>query len=156
VKILVQVTAIVIAGIGHVKHMDSSGRKPRQNLLQQAFTVLPLHSPDNRGNGIQLVVGCHPVRGAFVISGGKLLLEPRDPDLEELVQVGAEDRQKLEPLEQGIPGVPALPEDAPIELEPGKLPVEVQGRMPKIDRGDRWSGFRDWNLEVGHDGGIYP
>src|SRR3989442_15714349 len=54
--------------------------------------------------------------------------------LEELVQVGAEDRQELEPLEPGVRGVGGLFEHPRVELEPGQLAVEVVIRRKR--RGD--------------------
>src|SRR4029077_4551423 len=51
--------------------------------------------------------------------------QSRDPDLEELVQVGAEDRQELEPLEPRIGGVRRFLEAPAVELQPGQLAVDV-------------------------------
>src|SRR5207253_8610472 len=59
----------------------------------------------------------------------------RYPDLEELVQVGAEDRQELEPLEPRVRGVGGLFEHPRVELEPGQLAVEVVIRRER--RGDK-------------------
>ena len=53
-----------------------------------------------------------------------LLLEARDTYLEELVQIGAEDRQELHPLEEPIRVVLGESEDASIELQPRELAVQ--------------------------------
>jgi hypothetical protein len=55
-----------------------------------------------------------------------LLLDARDPDLVELVEVGAEDRQEAQPLEQRQAAVLRLFEHPPVELELAQLAVEVE------------------------------
>ena len=50
--------------------------------------------------------------------GLDLLLEARDADHEELVEVGAVDRDELQPLEQRVALVERFFEDAIVELEP--------------------------------------
>src|SRR5882672_569047 len=63
--------------------------------------------------------------------GVHLLLQPRHPDLEELVQVGAEDRQELEPFEPRVRGVGRLLEHPCVELQPRQLAVEVVVRRKR-------------------------
>src|ERR1041385_461891 len=70
-----------------------------------------------------------------------LLPQPRHADLKELIQIGREDRKKLYALEQRGPAVSRFLEHPAVELEPGKLPVEKQGRVPEIGRGGRASNF---------------
>ena len=53
-----------------------------------------------------------------------LLFEAGDADFEELVQVGAEDAEELDALEQGRGRVQRLLQDALIELQPAQLAVE--------------------------------
>ena len=69
--------------------------------------------------------------------GLDLLLERRDPDHEELVEVGPVDRDELEPLEQRVALVERLFEDAVVELQPRELAVDVQRRI--VER--RCGGF---------------
>ena len=65
----------------------------------------------------------------------ELFLQARDPDLEELVDVAAEDREELRPLEQRDRRVLGEREDARLELEHRQLPVQVAGALPMC-----WSG----------------
>ena len=55
-----------------------------------------------------------------------LLVQPRDPDHEELVEVRVEDGEELDPLEQRPARVERFLEDPPVEGEPRDLPVEVE------------------------------
>ncbi len=54
----------------------------------------------------------------------ELLLEPRDPDLEELVEVAADDAQEAQPLEHGDDGVLREGEHAPVECELRQLAID--------------------------------
>ena len=60
--------------------------------------------------------------------GFELLLQARDAHLEELVEVAAEDREELRPLEQRERRVLGEREHARVELEQRQLAVEVAGR----------------------------
>jgi hypothetical protein len=55
------------------------------------------------------------------------LFEGGDADLEELVEVGADDREKLQPFQQGLGGILSLLKNALVEFEPAELPVDVVG-----------------------------
>ena len=52
---------------------------------------------------------------------------PADAHHEELVEVGAEDRQELQPLEQRHARIDRLVQHARVELEPAQLAVEIEG-----------------------------
>src|SRR3989442_527094 len=56
-------------------------------------------------------------------------LQRRHPHHEKLVQVRAEDREELHPLEQGHARILRLLEHAPIELEPRQLAVDERVRV---------------------------
>ena len=72
------------------------------------------------------LLGGRPAVGRTLDHAGlDLLLQARDPDLEELVEVVREDRDELQPLEQGQRGVLGQREHAGVELEPRQLAVEV-------------------------------
>ena len=77
------------------------------------------------GLGRRHVVGTNHARLAF-----DLLLEPGDTDFEELVQVGAEDREELHPFEQRLKRVEGFLQHAVVELQPAQLSVqEVLGAV---------------------------
>ena len=80
----------------------------------------------------------------------ELLLEPGDPHLEELVEVLAEDREELGPLEQRERGVLGEREHPRVEVEPRELAVQVAGavgdagvRRPAGSMRLKRSGFAD-------------
>src|SRR5262249_27984175 len=85
----------------------------------------------------QLIAGAETVRPIVLglETGVDLLLQPRHADLEELVQVRAENAQELEPLEQRVRRVARLFEHAMIELEPAELTIEIMlGRKRRRTR----------------------
>ena len=59
-------------------------------------------------------------------SGVHLLAQAGDPDLEELVEHPREDRHELDPLDQRIPRVAGLEQDARAVLQPRELAVDVR------------------------------
>jgi hypothetical protein len=76
-----------------------------------------------------VAVGCH-----VFDAGPEPAHRGGDADHEELVEVGAGDRQELHPLEQRMALVLRLREHALVELEPAQLPVDVERRVLEIDR----------------------
>lgn len=71
----------------------------------------------------QLLRRGEAVRAPPLLGRVQLILQPGDTDLEELVQVAAEDGQELRPLQQWRVGIGGDVEDALVELEPGQLAV---------------------------------
>ncbi len=125
-------------------------RELGQQLLVEAAAVLPHQVADDLRDRVELRLGSHAVGRALDDAGGHLPLEPGDPDLEELVEIAAEDAEELEPLEQRRAGVERLVQHPAVELQPGELPVDVERRVPEIQRARRLHG----KLEVGHDGNV--
>src|SRR5205823_10444076 len=70
--------------------------------------------------------------------GGDLASQAGDANHVELVEVGAEDRQELECLEQGFARVLGLVQDAAVELEPAQFAIDEQGWIYRHTRGLRW------------------
>ena len=78
----------------------------------------------------ELVDEVEAVGGGGAQTGVELFHEARDPHLEELVEVLAEDGEELGPLEQRDAVVLGQREDAGVEVEPRELPVqEALGRV---------------------------
>jgi hypothetical protein len=99
------------------------------------------------------LLGCGaPVRGALAAGGGDLVQQPRDADLEELVEVRGEDGQELGALQQRVALVASLVEHARVEVEPRELAVQVRQRC----RAPATSGARGANTKRGHAGGSAP
>src|SRR4029453_13632017 len=94
------------------------------------------HASRHRGHDLD---GGEAVGADRVITGPDEALEPRHPHHVELVEIGAEDGEELDALEQGHRLVLRFLQHAPIELEPGKMAVDEQGllrlhRAPKASR----------------------
>ncbi len=62
------------------------------------------------------------------------LLEARDADLEELVEVGAADAQEAQPLEQRHVGIACLLEYPPVELEQAEFAIDVEVVHSEVQR----------------------
>src|SRR5829696_891119 len=77
----------------------------------------------------ELFLRRHPVGDRVRELRGHLLLQPRDPDHEELVQVGLGDRDEAYPLQERMPLVAGLLQDPVVEPQPRELPVYVQRRV---------------------------
>ena len=64
--------------------------------------------------------------------GLDLVVDVRDADHEELVEVVLVDGREVDPLEQRNPWVLGELQDPVVEVEPGELAVEVEGRVRQI------------------------
>ena len=107
--------------------------------------------PDADADLRQLLGGGHAVGRLVRRAGLGLPPEPGHADLEELVEVGREDREELHPLEQGIARVTRLVEHARVELDPRQLAVE--DRPPLVAReATAWSAGGAWS-GCGSNGG---
>jgi hypothetical protein len=86
-------------------------------------------------------------------AGFHLLAQPRDPDLEELVEIAREDGEESSAVEQRVALVARFVEDAGVELQPGQLAVEV-GKVGAVLRRSSGAG-RDHGSggSSGFDGG---
>ena len=73
----------------------------------------------------ELFLWRHPVGDRVRELRGHLLLQPRDPDHEELVQVGLGDGDEAHPLQERMPLVAGLLQDPVVEPQPRELPVYV-------------------------------
>src|SRR5204863_662463 len=62
------------------------------------------------------------------------LLQARDPDLEELIEIAAGDAQELQPLEQRHRLIEGLVEHPLVELEERQFPVDVMLGRPEVRR----------------------
>ena len=91
----------------------------------------------------ELLLRHHPVGRHLFDFARELLLEPRHAHHEELVEVGGDDREKLDSLVERYRRVLRLGQDARVELEPRELAVDVErGRVERRHRGDRGDRLR--------------
>ena len=91
--------------------------------------------------------------------GFDLLAKSGDPDLEELVEVAREDREEPGSLQERIPLVAGLVEDAVVEVQPGQFAVQVgergsgpRGASRAVRDGSGWGS----GIDGGHLGGGAP
>ncbi len=93
------------------------------------------------------------VRARVAEAGVDLVVQAGDADHEELVEVRAEDRRELQPLEQRLVGLLGELEDALVERQPGELAVVVELGIVEVGRRRRLGdGRRDRSdrLLLGH------
>ena len=69
-------------------------------------------------------MGLRPGRGGDSQSGGDPALQAGNPDHKELVQVGGEDGQEADPLQQVQGGILGQFQDTGVEGQPAQLPVQ--------------------------------
>ena len=120
---------------GVVQEVDARGGQRRHDLLVEVAPLLLTASAALRARiAASCSRGGHAVGGRGGHAGGDLVLQPRNPDHEELVQVGAEDGQELDAFEQRMPAIVRLFQHAAVELEPAQLAVEVERRVLEICR----------------------
>ena len=86
------------------------------------------------GDRPQHLGGAHAVRSERCCARLEPMLEPGDSDLEELVEIGRRDTEKLQALEKWDGRVFRLMQDAHVERELRELAVDVIVRQPEIDR----------------------
>ena len=117
----------------------SSGPSERQGTSRQPWArklghddvvvdagLLAEHLLDLDADSSQLIGDRQPVRRRAREPGGQLVLEPRHPYLEELVQVAREYGQELRSLEERLLVPFGQSEHPAVELEPGELSVDVR------------------------------
>jgi len=102
----------------------------RQFGLDRLVEIAPLFLEHGQRAGAQGGKGlCRrpAVRGPAGHASGKLVFQPRDANHEELIEIGAEDRQEFDAFEQRVARVVGFIQDAAIEFEPAQLPIQIEG-----------------------------
>ena len=112
----------------------------RQHVVHQAMAVLRHLLAHDHRDPRELVLRGQAVRRALGEPGGDLPLEAGHAHLEELIEVAAVDAEELEALEERGTGIERLVQDAPVELEPAELAIDIERRMPdvEVEQGRRW------------------
>jgi hypothetical protein len=108
-------------------------REKRPKLIPARRDVLQ-HAERLRPHRVELLQRVIPVRRDVLDSLPKILLRGRNPNHEELVEIGRGNREELDALEQRMRRVVGLVEYALIELEPAELAVDVEGGILEIGR----------------------
>ena len=117
--------------IRHRDQFDATRRERGQHLLVEAdlhFGQLLGDLPCDRGE----LLGWHEAVGRRLHHpGADLAPQPGDPHHVELVEVGAVDRDELEPLQQPVPLIECFVQHAGVERQPAQLTVEERRRGNK-------------------------
>ena len=108
-------------------------RAQRDVVPTQELEQLEIGGPDlarerahERHAFVDLLFGRAAVDGQVLDPGADLLLEAADPLHEELVEIGIDDRQELDALEQRRARVLGLVQNTTVEGKPGELAVQIE------------------------------
>ena len=88
--------------------------------------LLVEHLPRPRAHQRELLLGRQAVGRDVLAVGPHLLLQDRDPNHEELVEVGADDGEELDAFEQRVTAVAGLVEHPLVEREPAELAIQIE------------------------------
>src|SRR5262245_2216964 len=121
---------ILAVGIGQVLETpddDPLALKSGENLPEQAATLLIDHLAHRLADAIQLFGWRHAIRpGAYGVARLHFLLEPADAHHKEFIEVGAENGDKLEPLQERYLRILGLFQYTAIEFQPAQFPIDIQ------------------------------
>ena len=127
-----QLLALLALGGGGVDEPDPMLRQRGNELGGEAARGAVALLGDDFGDRVDLLVGRQAVGATPGAARLDVVVERRQPDHEDLVQVRLPDRAELDPFEQGNRGVLGELEDAVVEVEPGELAVEVERRVLEV------------------------
>ena len=119
VEVLRGFAALRVAERFPVPQVDVMARQLRHQAVAEALGALPQHRQQALAN----------VADELLARGRAVLAQHRHPLHEELVEIGREDREELDPFEQRRPLIERLGEHAAIEFEPPEVPVEPDRRQ---------------------------
>ena len=124
---------LVVTQLGPGQNRDTAaaklGRQVAVPAVEGAFEVAEQRLAD----GGQLLQRGHAVRRRLQDPAGDLAAEPGHPNHEKFVEVGGENGEEFDPLKQGIASVQGLFKYPPVELQPGRFPIDVETRVLEID-----------------------
>ena len=103
---------------------DAVPGQGRAELIPPAGVLVRHHFPDAVGEGLKDSGRRLAVHAATGLAAFNPLLQPGHPDLEKLIQVGADNGEKLEPLQQRVLVVQRLVQHALVEFHPAQLAIE--------------------------------
>ncbi len=105
---------------------DAGLGEARPQLVPEEAHRLARVAVHDLADRLQLLGRGEAVRAALRDRRFELLVEARDPDHEELVEVGVKDREELHPFEERPARIERLFEHAAVERQPGNLAIEVE------------------------------
>jgi hypothetical protein len=125
--------------LGGGAEVDVLFREEGNELLVPAAVLVVDEVVGGGADALELFAGRKAVEAEFGGAGVGLLDEAGDADLEELVEVGTDDREEFDAFEERIGVALGLLEDAAIEVEPALFAVGVDGAV--LGRGGARDGF---------------
>jgi hypothetical protein len=107
--------------------------QPRQHLFEQTAHLHVQQQTQAVRDHAQLRRGAQPIRRSQVRVGFVLFLQAGHAHHEKFVQIGREDRKKLQAFEQRLRGIERLIKHAAVEFDPAQFAIE-QRRLDQIAR----------------------
>ena len=111
-----------------LQQADAVGRQGRRQFVPPAGILLLHHPPHPLDDGAEGFGTGQTVHRALHRLALDLLLQAGDADLEELIQVRADDAKELHPLQQRVFRVECLLEHPMIEFQPAQFPIDEMSR----------------------------
>ena len=118
-------SALLVGQLGVVEQANALIAQLGLNIVEPAAAMLIGQHVDGAADRDQLLGGRRAIGRAADHAGGDLLLDAGHADHKEFIEVGAEDREELDPLQQRVLLVKRLLQHAPVELQPAQLAVEI-------------------------------
>ena len=128
-EIRVHALALVVIEQGHRHQFDALLLERRQYQLMQRLVSALQQLMHPHADGLELLRRRQRIGRILPRARRDFPPQPRHPDHVELVQVRAEDREELEPLQQRHARVERFLEHARIEIEPTQLAIQVRQRQ---------------------------
>ena len=113
-----------------LQETEALGLQRRSQIVRPASVGIPDQGSHSLRHHPETLTGGKTIGRAMPPFRLNLLLEPGDADLEEFIQVGMGDPEKLHPLEQWNRGIQRLVQDPLVKLQPRKLAIEKASRNP--------------------------
>ena len=91
------------------------------------------HAADAADDGLEVFRGTQAIERSLGGVAFHLLFDAGDADLEELIEVRADDAEELQPFEQAIVRIERLVEHALVEFQPAQFAIEEVLRFESVD-----------------------
>src|SRR4029077_18500356 len=125
----VELAQLLLGDLVGANDHDAGLRELGHDALVEEVDLAIYRTLAARADRAQLLQRRHAVRRRRGHGRKDLLFEAGHPDLEEVVQVLAEDGKEANPFQEGQLGVLGHGQDPLVEVQPGQLAVEVPGRL---------------------------
>ena len=129
---------------GEMTLIPCSASAGRRSSSKQRVRRVAL-ADDELADRVDLLGRAHAVGCANVQAGLELIVEIRDPDHVELVEVRLPDRAELDALHERNRRVLGELQDPVVEVEPGELAIEVEGRVLEVE--GAWRPLRRYRFD---------